>query len=481
MALISRFDGAVVAGQNIVLLGDQEEKIRTAKKIIQTWPVEAGGLVILDRTGELFTSCAREQDILCSGIHQNSFMPDYIKPALLHPIIGANPRTAAEYLCAVLSPISKDLGTKDDGFWNSMGRKLNYDLWTFQLVEFRARCLPGDNATIWMAKNDKALRDLQEGVLLGSTTTTSTTTAISNNITITTPKVLTRTFEKGHMDLLQWLKKQDTLDCGDASPIYYDSLGRFSGKQNINTGHCIVQTADTHMQPMRELFETIGFFRDMLAEETPTFDLGAYTNVPGGKAVFVTGWRRGRPTDTALARLAVGGFAAAADNNEKPITFLIHEVDQWNVSETIQYLASRFGDVVNFITGIRSEATFRSQIGVDKNSPILDALEDLTCTDINLWHHSENKAMKTAFDERAKADRMYGLDDLVEGMMALEHDGNVQGYMMMEPVIPMGQTLVEKRQDNTNNIPWFLQKEAFNVPTFTPPTPSLPNLRLQVR
>ena len=478
MALISRFDGAAVAGQNVVLLGDQEEKIRTAKKIIQTWPEEAGGLVVLDRTGELFSSCAQEKDILCSGIHAGSFFPDYIKPVLLNPVIGSSPRAAAEYLCSVLSPMMKDLGTKDDGFWNSMGRKVNYDLWTFQLVEFRARCLPSDNATLWFAKNDKALRDLQEGVLLGSTTTTSTTTAVSNNITITTPKVLTRTFEKGHMDLLQWLKKQDTLECGDASPLYYDSLGRFSGKQNINTGNCIIQTADTQMQAMRELFATIGFFHDMLAE-TPTLDLTAYTNAPNGSVIFVTGWRRGRPTDTALARLAMCGFAAAADHNGRPVTFIIPEVDQWNVTETIQYLSSRFGDTVKYITGIRSESAFKSQIGVDKNGSILDSLEDLTFVDINLWHHSENKAMKTAFDERAKADRMYGLDDLVEGMMAIERDGNVQGYMMMEPVILMRRKLAEKRKENTNNIPWLLQN--VNVPTFTPmTTPSIPNIRLQV-
>ena len=431
-----------------VLAGDAGESRKTLGRIISDW--KDGPLVVFDSAGELYRRYSRDHDVCVSGLYEGSRVGDPFRTILMHPAIGASPESAAEFLCEALSPEGKSRGGDNEDFWRNHGREVNKKYWLYQIVELKEALQEWDrmNITLWMARNDRGLHALQYDVL------NQPKAQPERN----TPLRAESDASMGRPALFKFLKGAGEYEKARAvglSPIYLEPLGRYVGKNQGSTAVSMVASAASHMAGIRSFFEAIAALGDDFLRSA-AFEIGGYVHAPKGRAAFIPSLKRGALTDSSLAALMLVAFSAAADALGTPVTFIIPELDRWRAGPVLEFLTRRFGSrSLRCIAGVRSESRYKELMDTKRN--VVDLVADSIDAEGVLWHRSKKKDLRELFDERTPADRPYGLDDLTEGMAALDLEDGCLRYVTIEDGVEGDRELRERRNSDASEPPWLLR------------------------
>lgn len=109
---------ANLAAKNVFIMGNNEDKDKTCRLIINTWDeTRNGALVVFDHDGNLYDDFGQDQ-LLADFSSQGSMRPDLVSPILRHDKHGKSPVSAAEVIRAAVAPEKAEKGCNDQ-FWNA--------------------------------------------------------------------------------------------------------------------------------------------------------------------------------------------------------------------------------------------------------------------------------------------------------------------------------------------------------------------------
>lgn len=425
---------------NLLLLGDDEEKERTYERLIRTWNGREGALVVFDSRG--WGEKYGDGHLAASGAGN---VPDYLKPVLQHPELGATPGAAAEYLAPICTPKSFRLNVTNDEFWENMAFQTNAQYLEYQVALLKRE--DDGHALRTAAKRHRLLLDGMEAIALsnkdeieGQIKKIKEESAVDRG---PDPRIFPEDdpFDPAWKPAPRSRSGLSSPPQGQGAPkearpeikalgamglFQYTTApfkGTLMGKGGTQSGHLalsVLRTAQTQHSSLAALFNAMirAEKRAKLPSGAP-FDVKKFVRTPT-KPLFVPALRNPE-ANAGLAQVALAGLCAAADAEERRVTFLVPDLERWGLWRGLLHVLDVFPESVRFIVGYGDLYALRQALGQERRDEAVSQL--LPHADAVAWHHTQDQMLNDIFKERFSNKVRVCELNMLEGYVAWERKG----------------------------------------------------------
>ena len=425
---------------NLLLLGDDEEKQKTCERLIRTWSGREGALVVFDSRG--WNEEYGDGHLAAFGAGN---VPDYLKPVLQHPELGATPGAAAEYLAPICTPKSFRLNVTNDEFWENMAFQTNAQYLEYQVALLKRE--DDGHALRTAAKRHRLLLDGMEAIALsnkdeieGQIKKIKEESAVDRG---PDPRIFPEDdpFDPAWKPAPRSRSGLSSPPQGQGAPkearpeikalgamglFQYTTApfkGTLMGKGGTQSGHLalsVLRTAQTQHSSLAALFNAMirAEKRAKLPSGAP-FDVKKFVRTPT-KPLFVPALRNPE-ANAGLAQVALAGLCAAADAQERRVTFLVPDLERWGLWRGLLHVLDVFPESVRFIVGYGDLYALRQALGQERRDEAVSQL--LPHADAVAWHHTQDQMLNDIFKERFSNKVRVCELNMLEGYVAWERKG----------------------------------------------------------
>jgi len=450
----------------MLLLGDNEEKERTYERLIHTWNERKGALVVFDSRG--WSERYGDGHFTTSDVGN---VPDYLQPVLQHHELGATPSAAAEYLASLCAPKnSRPHSRSNDEFWDNMGFQTNTQYLEYQVALLKQN--DAGHALRTMAKRHKLLLEGMEAIVFNEKNIIETHIEKFSESPATDRGCDPKVFSEDEDDFFQpkWTParprrsalsrppqgqsahKEDLSEIkvlGDLglfkythSPFKGTLLGK--GTSSSSTlGLSMLRTAQAQQSSLAALFNAmiLAEKREKAPSGAP-FDVEEFVRAPT-KALFIPALRNPE-ANAGLARVALAGLCAAADAQERRVTFLVPDLERWRLWRGLLHVLDVFPESVRFIVGYSDLYVLGQDLNFSNETVLYQLLPH---ADAVVWHYTQDLMLNAIFRNRFSNKVRVCELNMLDGYVAWERKGRGLEF------IPEDELSESEHPDPTEGIP----------------------------